>query len=60
MFSRSPIIGKNSEWMNKIFEKLRPEVIIEAKMIYNAREDGWDSKDIQAKCDMQGPTISLI
>jgi hypothetical protein len=46
--------------MNKIFEKLRPEVMIEAKMIFNAREDGWDAKDFHAKCDMQGPTISLI
>jgi hypothetical protein len=34
--------------------------VIDAKMIFNAKVDGWKAKDFHKKCDLQGPTISLI
>ena len=59
MFNSSPIIGGNEEWMKTIFEKLGPH-LVDAKMIFNAKEDGWKAKDFHKKCDLQGPTISFI
>jgi hypothetical protein len=40
-------------------EKLGPH-LVGAKMIFNARRDGWKAKDFHENCDLKGPTLSLV
>jgi hypothetical protein len=46
--------------MKLILEKLGPQVVLDAKMIFNAKVDGWKAKDFHSKCDLQGPTLSIM
>ena len=43
-FKESPMIGSQDTWQRFIIEKLGPH-LVGAKMIFNARKDGWKAKD---------------
>ena len=58
-FRESPIIGSKEKYKRFIVDKLGPH-FVEARMIYNARNDGWKASNFHEKCDGQGPTVSLI
>lgn len=58
-FKESPIIGQKPQWIRYIVEQLGPH-FVEAKMIFNARNDGWKASNFHEKCDGQGATVSFI
>jgi hypothetical protein len=40
-FKTSPLIGKKDAWRKFIVGHIGEQYIVEAKMIFNARRDGW-------------------
>lgn len=59
-FKTSPLIGKKDGWRKFIVGLLGEKYLFEAKMIFNARIDGWRADDFHENCDGKGPTISFI
>ncbi len=49
-FKDSPLIGQKENFIKFIVDKLGQH-LVEVKMIFNAKENGWTAQDFHQKCD---------